>query len=469
MRQLKTKSEKWMKIILNIVFSLFILSSFIPISLIQLNSHADEHQTLTSNFYPLENDVLSKSFQKRSQKNIKDCSNRTSAFKETTNRDYIVTPNGSGVEVWYFSEMSAEEIVYWNQIGDSQFPNATRIGDSSAVYNCHSYAWHMQSTSNPYWMPNPYRYYEDGTYEEVSGIGDVGDIICYFDSNNQNIHSGIVIGKTIGVSNNVCGNSDLVTVRSKWGEWALYEHQGDQCPYTGPYGGSATYVKYFRPHINETISISNPNNNSSQTIERNNYVTQYVYGQTDYYAMFRLNISSFKTYSFEITVNNYYLDVRLYEGLMHEVSINSTTIYENGICQVSFSKYMNHDYYLRVSLENTYENGTIHTKIINPHSHSYNNDYFWYNLTLHRASCICGTNQLEPHVISTRALGNQYSTCLLCGGLASIGMVGPFSTNEYPRTQNGSFILPNGVVALVDEDISGYLNGTLMFISSNTN
>lgn len=469
MKQLKTKSENWMNDTLSRVLKLLGIVFFLFINLTQPNIDKNIHQ---ASFYILdsqEKSVASKALQKRSIKNLKDYSNRTSAFKETTNRDYIVTPNGSGVEVWYFSEMSIEEIEYWNQIGDSQFPNATRIGDSSAVYNCHSYAWHMQSTSNPYWMPNPYRYYEDGTYEEVSGIGDVGDIICYFDSNNQNIHSGIVIGKTIGVSNNICGNSDLVTVRSKWGEWALYEHQGDQCPYTGPYGGSATYVKYFRPHINQTILISNPSNNPSQIIERNNYVTQYVYGQTNYYAMFKLNISSFKTYSFEITVNNYYLDIRLYEGLMHEVSIDTTTTYENGVCQVSFNKYMNHDYYLRVSLENTYGSGTIHTRIINPHSHSYNYDYLWYSLTLHQASCICGTNQLEPHVVSMRALGNQYSTCLLCGGLASIGMIGPFSTNECPRTQNGSFILPNGVVALVDEDISDYLNGTLMFINSNTN
>ena len=139
-----------------------------------MNIDKNEHQTSFYNFNFQEKSVVSETFLKHSKKNINGFSNRTSAFKETTNRDYIVTPNGSGVEVWYFSEMSAEEIEYWNQIGDSQFPNATRIGNSSAVYNCHSYAWYMQSTSNPYWIPNPYRYYEDGTYEEVSGIGDIG-------------------------------------------------------------------------------------------------------------------------------------------------------------------------------------------------------------------------------------------------------------------------------------------------------
>ena len=28
---------------------------------------------------------------------------------------------------------------------------------------------------------------------------------------------------------------------------------------------------------------------------------------------------------------------------------------------------------------------------------------------------------------------------------------------------NGSYILPNGIVVLVDEDIEAYLNGTLIF------
>ena len=69
------------------------------------------------------------------------------------------------------------------------------------------------------------------------------------------------------------------------------------------------------------------------------------------------------------------------------------------------------------------------------------------------------------HVVSSNSFnpGNQYATCLLCGGLASIGFIGPFSLEEYPTSINGSFILPNGVVVLVDEDYDSYLDGTLVF------
>ena len=34
-------------------------------------------------------------------------------------------------------------------------------------------------------------------------------------------------------------------------------------------------------------------------------------------------------------------------------------------------------------------------------------------------------------------------------------------------TANGSYILPNGIIVLVDEDIEAYLNGTLVFYDKN--
>lgn len=37
--------------------------------------------------------------------------------------------------------------------------------------------------------------------------------------------------------------------------------------------------------------------------------------------------------------------------------------------------------------------------------------------------------------------------------------------SRMPHTENGSYILPNGVIVLVDEDIESYFNGTLEFYS----
>ncbi len=35
--------------------------------------------------------------------------------------------------------------------------------------------------------------------------------------------------------------------------------------------------------------------------------------------------------------------------------------------------------------------------------------------------------------------------------------------HELPHTQNGSYILPNGVIVLVEEDIEAYMAGNLIF------
>jgi len=168
----------------------------------------------------------------------------------------VQTPRGNSVIVFRaLNEMNSNLINQINYEFDMSFPNASRISTASAKYNCHSFAWYRQDTSNPFWMNDPSEYYNDNSY--VESTGRIGDIICYYDRNGTNIHSGVVISRLQGPSNNVCGDSDLVTVESKWGAAGLYQHRGDQCPYTNPYGGVASYVKYFtrRPTHNHHYTI----------------------------------------------------------------------------------------------------------------------------------------------------------------------------------------------------------------------
>ena len=57
------------------------------------------------------------------------------------------------------------------------------------------------------------------------------------------------------------------------------------------------------------------------------------------------------------------------------------------------------------------------------------------------------------------------ANCLYCGQLVNledgIGMV-PMQ-NAVKINLNGSYILPNGIIVLVDEDIEAYENGMLVF------
>lgn len=105
----------------------------------------------------------------------------------------------------------------------SQFPKAGRIADPTVKYNCHSYAWYKQSTSNPYWIDNaPDVYMEDGSYTSVSGTPKSGYKAYY----NSGEHSGVVAG-----IRRVKGEQ-VIMIRSKWGATGLYIHRSDDSPYS---------------------------------------------------------------------------------------------------------------------------------------------------------------------------------------------------------------------------------------------
>ena len=168
---------------------------------------------------------------------------------------YIDTPNTVdgvlGFEI--LKELSGPKLINITYTFSSL--SATRLAPATAKYNCHSYAWYSQSELNTIWINDPSAFYSDGSYCEVS-TPKVGDIICYFDdkgtattSDDSNEHSGVVTAVSSGISNGLCGNSDLVTVTSKWGYGGLYSHNGYVCPYTSYNStGKADYVKYYRLH-----------------------------------------------------------------------------------------------------------------------------------------------------------------------------------------------------------------------------
>ena len=89
----------------------------------------------------------------------------------------------------------------------------------------------------------------------------------------------------------------------------------------------------------------------------------------------------------------------------------------------------------------------------------------------HSAECECGAVTTEPHAISNSSFvsGQRFATCLLCRGSVEMGFI-QFNANLSSVnnvTINGSFILPNGIIVLKDEDIEEYLNGTLVFCNKN--
>lgn len=235
-------------LIINIVFSISLIAS------------AENNSSYTGNNSPIE------IYQSNNEYNIS-----LSEYTSLTSTDDVIivyidtpnTPNSVAVE-WVLDDISQGYKDYINTLFDNEYSNATRLSSATIKYNCHSYAWYSQDiNSNEYWMSDPSQFYEDYSYCTVS-TPQVGDIICYFDdkgttdtSDDENLHSGIVTAVLSGTSNGVCGNSDLVTVTSKWGSAGLYSHNGYECPYTAYKNGDGDYVKYYRSTHNYTYANTN--------------------------------------------------------------------------------------------------------------------------------------------------------------------------------------------------------------------
>lgn len=122
-------------------------------------------------------------------------------------------------------------------------------------------------------------------------------------------------------------------------------------------------------------------------------------------------------------------------------------------------------YYYTVENCNNSSSETISTTIEHVHINDIN--YECIDGTTHRASCACGSSRIQGHVVSKDAFdnGQLFAKCLLCGGRAKLGNVqfGVLANQIQSVTENGSMLLPNGIIVLADADREAYFNGTLVF------
>lgn len=141
----------------------------------------------------------------------------------------LYTPKGTKVKAYKDSEkITKKEIEEINKRTLISFPSVKIISNPDPNYNCHSYAWYSQSTTNPYWIDDPRPYMTDGSYI-FKGIdsGAVGQKVYYDKSGYE--HSGIVCSRNPGPL--IPNHYNAVTVYSKWGSWGLIQHKAQDCPY----------------------------------------------------------------------------------------------------------------------------------------------------------------------------------------------------------------------------------------------
>ncbi len=134
------------------------------------------------------------------------------------------TPNGNSVAAINNSSIAdfttSQKEAYNKQVTSTY--NVTVVSNPTKKYNCHSYAWYSQSTSNYYWINDPSKYMTDGSYKKTTGTIKSGNKVYWVNGS----HSGIIsyVG-TSGIGN--------VKAKSKWGQLGVYNHYLDDCPYTG--------------------------------------------------------------------------------------------------------------------------------------------------------------------------------------------------------------------------------------------
>lgn len=151
----------------------------------------------------------------------------------------IQTTSGNGVTVYTTADDHAPNEVTALDSETLENYDVTLVAPSSAKYNCHSYAWYMQSSENAYYIGDISPYLRDPHCTE-SNNATIGAIAVYYNSDNEPIHSAVVTEI----------DGDSVVCHSKWGIYGVYEHTLETVPADYKANGqvSVRFYIYSRAH-----------------------------------------------------------------------------------------------------------------------------------------------------------------------------------------------------------------------------
>lgn len=152
-------------------------------------------------------------------------------FSQPTN---VFTCQGGVVSAYIYPEFSQSQITSANNQTISQYGylGITFVENSSAQYNCHSYAWHLrEGNTNKVWVNNALqqigncydethnidKYWTDGCFVRVCSEGDA-DKLHYYCGDHSAAKS----------------TTNPGYYESKWGQLAVVRHTKTGVPYADP-------------------------------------------------------------------------------------------------------------------------------------------------------------------------------------------------------------------------------------------
>jgi hypothetical protein len=149
----------------------------------------------------------------------------------------IYTPHGSVVpDTYTFTELTQAQIASQNSYVSQAYPNATKLSDASATYNCHAYAWYTSEGGSNVWIGATTSTAEDVFWTDGS----------YIENGNQ-IYPAKVSYASDNHSATTTNQADIFI--SKWGSLPLMQHNKNYCPY------NSSNLKYY---IKTPPTISGP-------------------------------------------------------------------------------------------------------------------------------------------------------------------------------------------------------------------
>ncbi len=209
-----------------------------------------------------------------------------------------------------------------------------------------------------------------------------------------------------------------------------------------------------------------PDNTSAIGIEDSSH-SDYVDASSEYFVnntyMQELNVSDPGEYTFTVSASNA-IELKFYDTNLNEITISQ--VKSNGDKQIEFTYNLSKStYYIRVEFTSGTATGNINIAVDAPvHVHEYLG-WLYKNDTTHYQKCVdCHHEETGAHVVKVNTVVNNVGRCLLCNGLVNFDNgFGQIIHNVQKVSINGSYILSNGIIVLVDEDVEAYLNGTLVF------
>ena len=221
-------------------------------------------------------------------------------------------------------------------------------------------------------------------------------------------------------------------------------------------------VKYVLNNYGSSTTLKFNTKSLSKSVDS----TSTFFNEKNYFL--KMNVQNAYEYDFTISSSGV-LEVTLYDSNFNEINVSLTST--NGGLTKTFSYFLSlGTYYLQSNYVSSTASGTINVSIAGePHTHSYTVQY--YNNRYHKMTCVCGqtTNWQEAHaVLQSEIESGRFATCLSCNHRLDLSfdeaiVLGFNSSSVIRVTINGSYILPSGIIVLVDEDLNAYLNGTLLF------